>query len=83
MIGPFESKLEAESARKYIKTRFFRFLVMLRKNTQDAMRGVYSFVPIQDFSQHWTDQMLYEKYGLADDEIAFIETMVRPVLDDA
>jgi site-specific DNA-methyltransferase (adenine-specific) len=56
---------------------------MLRKNTQDAMRGVYSFVPIQDFSQHWTDQMLYEKYGLADDEIAFIETMVRPVLDDA
>ena len=49
------------------------------KNAQDAMRGVYQFVPLQDFSHPWTDEMLYEKYGLDKDEIAFIESMIRPM----
>ena len=49
------------------------------KNTQDAPQRVYSFVPIQDFSESWTDEKLYKKYGLTEDEIAFIESMVRPM----
>jgi site-specific DNA-methyltransferase (adenine-specific) len=52
---------------------------MNKRNTQDAMRGVYSLVPQQDFSEPWTDEKLYKKYGLTKDEIAFIESMVRPM----
>lgn len=79
VIGPFDSKKECENVISYIKTKFFRFLVLLRKNSQDAMRGVYQFVPLQDFSHPWTDEMLYEKYGLDPKEIEFIEGMIRPM----
>jgi site-specific DNA-methyltransferase (adenine-specific) len=79
MIGPFDNVVTSQNVRKYIQTRFFRFLIMLRKNTQDAMRGVYSFVPVQDFSQEWTDEKLYKKYGITEEEISFIESMVRPM----
>ena len=78
-IGPLKTKLEAENVISYIKTKFFRFLVMLKKNTQDAMRGVYQFVPLQDFSESWTDEKLYRKYNLTEEEIAFIESMIRPM----
>ena len=48
----------------YISTKFFRFMVLQKKNAQDAMRGVYQFVPMQDFSKPWTDEELYAKYRL-------------------
>ena len=54
-------------------------MVLQKKNAQDAMRGVYQFVPLQDFSHPWTDEMLYKKYGLTEEEIAFIESMIRPM----
>ncbi len=79
VIGPAKNKQEAENLISYYKTRFFRFLVMLKKNTQDAPARVYKFVPLQDFSHTWTDEMLYKKYGLTEDEIAFIESMIRPM----
>jgi len=79
MIGPFTNKKEAENVISYIHTKFFRFCVMQKKNTQDAMRGVYSFVPIQDFSKPWTDEELYKKYGLTEEEIKFIEEMIKPM----
>lgn len=78
-IGPFLERKEAENALTYIKTKFFRFMVLLIKNTQHATKRVYSFVPVQDFSKPWTDAELYEKYGLNDEEIAFIESMIRPM----
>ena len=78
-IGTYESMERAENVISYIKTRFFRFLVMLKKNTQSATQQVYQFVPLQDFSHPWTDEMLYKKYGLTDEEIAFIESMIRPM----
>ena len=78
-IGPFISEDEAENVVSYLKTRFFRFFVLFKKNTQNAARGVYSFVPLQDFSEPWTDEKLYKKYGLTDEEIAFIESMIRPM----
>jgi site-specific DNA-methyltransferase (adenine-specific) len=77
VIGTFDSKDKAENVAQYIRTRFFRFLVLLIKNTQNAMKKVYSFVPIQDFNESWTDEKLYKKYGLTAEEIAFIESMVR------
>jgi len=79
LIGPFASKQRAQNVRKYISTKLFRFCVMIRKNTQDAMRGVYSFVPIQNFDEEWTDEKLYAKYKLTPEEIEFIDSMVRPM----
>lgn len=78
-IGSFKSKEEAENVLSYIKTKFFRFLVLLIKNTQNATKRVYSFVPIQDFNEEWTDEKLYKKYGLTQEEIDFIESMIRPM----
>lgn len=79
LVGPFESKEICENVISYISTKFFHFLVTLQKNTQDCMKKVYSFVPIQDFSKPWTDEELYIKYGLTVDEIAFIESMIKPM----
>ena len=63
----------------YMQTRFFRFMVSLIKNTQNISKTVFSFVPVQDFSKPWTDEELYAKYGLTDEEIAFIESMIKPM----
>ena len=83
-LGPFQSKSESENVCQYISTRFFRFLVLLHKPTQDATKHVYTFVPKQDWSISWTDEALYSKYGITDEEVRFIESMIRPMeLDDA
>ncbi len=79
LIGPFDDEITAKNVLSYINTRFFRFMVLYKKNTQHATQGVYQFVPIQDFSHPWTDDMLYKKYSLTDEEIAFIESMIRPM----
>ncbi|MDO4763391.1 MAG: Eco57I restriction-modification methylase domain-containing protein [Flavobacteriaceae bacterium] len=79
VIGPFRDKTRCENVMSYIRTRFFRFMVLLKKNTQDAPKKVYEFVPMQDFSKPWTDAELYAKYGLTQEEITYIEKMVRPM----
>lgn len=79
VIGPFSSKKRAENAISYIETKFFRFLVLLIKNTQNAMKKVYSFVPMQSLDEEWNDAKLYKKYGLTQAEIEFIESMIRPM----
>lgn len=79
VIGPYTNKETTENVVSYIKTKFFRFMVLLKKNTQDAPARVYSFVPIQDFSKPWTDEELYKKYNLTQEEINFIESMIRPI----
>jgi len=79
VIGPFSTEKRTLNVLSYIQTRFFRFLVLLRKNTQHAAKGVYQFVPTQNFDEPWTDEKLYKKYGLTEDEIAFIESMIRPM----
>jgi len=74
-----ENRQEAENIISYMTTKLFRFLVLLKKNTQNTSKDVYSFVPVQDFSQSWTDEKLYKKYNLTEEEIAFIESMIRPM----
>jgi len=73
------SHQEAKSLQSYYMTRFFRFLVSLRKITQDATHSAYTWVPRQEWDRIWTDEMLYEKYGITDEEIAFINSMIRPM----
>lgn len=76
VAGRFDTEAEAERYSKYLSTRFVRFLVSLRKPTQDAARGVYRFVPDLPLDRDWTDAKLYKRYGLTKDEIAFIESQV-------
>jgi len=74
-----DTEKEAKSIQSYYCTKFFRHLVSLRKITQDALRPMYKWVPMQKWDREWTDAMLYEKYGLSDDEIEYIEKVIRPM----
>ncbi len=78
-IGPFDSQAEAESALSYLSCRLTRLLILLHKPSQDTTRKVYTFVPTQSWDRIWTDEELYAKYGITDNEIAFIEQVVRPM----
>ena len=79
VAGPFTSRRQAENVACYLQTTFLRFLVSLRKVSQDAMKGVYRWVPQQNWDREWTDESLYKKYGITKDEVAFIESMIRPM----
>jgi hypothetical protein len=78
-IGPFDSKSHAESALSYLSCRLTRLLILLHKPSQDTTRKVYTFVPTQEWTRLWTDEDLYAKYGISASEMAFIETVVRPM----
>ena len=79
VAGAYDTIEECKNLQSYISTRFFRFLVLLMKVTQDATAKVYSFVPVQDFNEEWSDEKLYSKYGITPDEIEFIESLIRPM----
>lgn len=76
VAGLFESEAEAKRYASYLRTRFVRFLVSLRKSTQDAAKGVYTFVPDLPLDEEWTDKKLYKRYGFAAEEISFIESQI-------
>ena len=75
-ISPFSNQKEAENAITYIQTKFFHFMFGLKKITQNTTSKSYEFVPMQDFSKPWTDEELYKKYELTQDEINYIESSV-------
>ena len=76
VLGMFDTEEQMLNALSYINTKFFHFLVGLIKNTQESRRNVYSLVPMQDFSEPWTDEKLYAKYELELSEIDFIENLI-------
>ncbi|MCP2264410.1 Eco57I restriction-modification methylase domain-containing protein [Promicromonospora thailandica] len=88
-IGMFDSEAEAEACATYVKTKFARAMLGVLKTTQDNSAIKWKYVPLQDFTSasdiDWSksipeiDQQLYAKYGLDDDEIAFIESHVKPM----
>jgi site-specific DNA-methyltransferase (adenine-specific) len=82
VAGPFKTESEAKIVAKYLQTSFVRFIVSLRKISQDAMKGVYQWVPQQRWDEKWTDTRLYQKYGISEDEIAFINQMIKPMSTD-
>jgi len=79
VIGPFDERQTLENIISYTQTKFFHFMLALVKISQESRRKVYSFVPMQDFSKSWSDEILFEKYGFTPAEIDFIEKMVHPV----
>lgn len=79
IVGRYKEKKEADNLLSYLKTKFVRFLVLQTITSINITRSNYQFVPLQDFSHPWTDEMLYKKYNLTEEEIAFIESMIRPM----
>ena len=79
VIGAFESENEADNLITYLNTKFARFLIMQMLASMNMSKSSYSFVPVQDWKKAWSDEELYCKYGLTDDEIAFIEDVIRPM----
>ncbi len=64
---------------QFLKTRFVRAMVAMVTATQHLSKANFRFVPLQDFTRSWTDADLYEKYGLTEDEVSFIESMIKPM----
>src|ERR1022692_1128977 len=79
VAGRFANEKTARSYAQFLRTRFVRFLVSLRKAAQHAAKDVYGFVPDVPLNRFWTDEKLYERYGLTKEEIAFIESTVKPM----
>lgn len=78
-IGRLANKTSAENLATYLHTRFARFMHSLAKASQHATAKTFCFVPVQDFSCSWSDEDLYSKYGLSDEEINFIESTIKPM----
>ncbi|GHT24236.1 hypothetical protein FACS189430_08810 [Bacteroidia bacterium] len=79
VIKDMNSSQEARNLVSYIQTRFFRFMMSLVKNTQNISKSSYMLVPVQNLSESWTDEKLYKKYGITEEEIDFINTLIRPM----
>ena len=79
LLSVFDSKEEAENLVGYMKTKFARFLLSSILLTQNIAKDKFQLIPLQDFTKPWTDAELYTKYGLTDEEIAFIESMIKPM----
>lgn len=79
LIGPFDSKQERDNCIKYMQTHLFLFLLYYGHGTMQVNQSVFDLIPLVDFSKPWTDTELYAKYGLSSDEIAFIDSMIKPM----
>ncbi len=79
VIGSYQDEVQAQNLVEYMKTRFFRFLVSQFMYSHHLTKEAYSFVPILDMSRTWTDEELYKRYELTEEEIAFIESKIRPM----
>ena len=89
LLDIFDSEAEARNLHKYIRTQFVRFLIGSILLTQNIVRDKFRFVPLQDFTENsdidWSksvaeiDRQLYAKYGLTEEEISFIESMIKPM----
>ena len=77
VVGSYKTIIESQNLEAYLKTKFVRFLISLRKNTQDLTKSRFSFVPQLDMSVKWTDEKLYKRYALSKQEIDFIEIMIK------
>lgn len=79
LFAAFDTEEEAKNFVSYMRTKFFRALVLSVKISQDAMSKTYRFVPMQDYTKVWTDEELYSKYDLSAEEIAYIEATIKPM----
>lgn len=89
LVGPFASQMEQLNCNKFFATKFFKILLFFGRGTMQVSRDVFRFIPLQNFTDHsdidWSksvaeiDAQLYAKYNLSAEEIAFIESMIKPM----
>ena len=79
VIGSYSTEQEAKNLLAYMKTRFFRFLMSLVMYSHGITKDTYAFIPVLDMTKRWTDEKLYKRYELTEDDIAFIESKIRPM----
>jgi len=79
VIGNYETEEEARNLLEYMKTRLFRFLMSLFMYSHGITRDTFAFIPILDMTKSWSDKKLYKRYALAESEIAYIESRIRPM----
>jgi site-specific DNA-methyltransferase (adenine-specific) len=79
VVGPFKDEKTCKNVANYMRSKFLRFLVLLLKPTQHVTQKTYDLVPIQDFDKEWTDEMLFKKYGISEEEIEFIDSLIKPM----
>ena len=79
VVAAVQSQKQGVNLANYMTTTFFRFLMSLVKNTQNISKGVFQFVPVQNFNEEWNDERLFEKYGIDSDEIKFINSLIKPM----
>ena len=77
VVNSYDTEAEAAGLYSYLKTKFARFFIVQATSSIMITRGCFMFVPVQNFAEEWTDEKLYKKYELTEDEIAFIESTVR------
>lgn len=79
VLNSFATVAPAENLSNYVKTKFFRFLLLQALTSINISKEKFCFVPMQDFSKSWTDEELYKKYNLSQEEVNFIESMIKPM----
>jgi site-specific DNA-methyltransferase (adenine-specific) len=79
LLNKFDNRNNANNCASYFKTRFVRYLISVALTSMNIAKENFKFVPLQDFSKPWTDEELFKKYNLTEEEIAFIESMIRPM----
>ena len=81
LVGPFNTEDECQSVLSYLKTKFVRFLMLQALSSIHISSNTFTFVPTQNFKQIWNDDDLYATYSLSDDEIEYIESLIKPMKD--
>ena len=79
ILGTFDNENESNNMVSYVKTKFFRFLLLQTLTSIHITKNSFCFVPIQNFTEDWMDVKLYTRYGLTQEEIDFIESMIKPM----
>jgi len=79
VINTFDNENQTQNMESYVRTKMFRFLLLQALTSIHITKDSFLFVPEQDFSKTWTDEELNEKYGLTEEEIAFIDSMIKPM----
>lgn len=79
VIGAYSKESQARNLVSYMHTRFFRFLLSLFMYSHSITKDTYAFIPILNMDKKWKDETLYKRYGLTKEDIAFIESKIRPM----
>ena len=80
VVGGYDTEIEAQNMCNFLKTQFCRFLVSIQVLTQNITKRKFSFVPSLDMKISWSDKKLYDMFNLSGDDIAYIDSIIRPIV---